>query len=45
MIDAATTCEDGFEEQEGVVSPLKKRDDDAFKLSALALSIIKMLPR
>ncbi|OWM75098.1 putative invertase inhibitor [Punica granatum] len=44
LIDAATTCEDGFEEKE-LVSPLKKRNDNAFKLSALALSIINMLPR
>ncbi|KAK4749571.1 hypothetical protein SAY87_027020 [Trapa incisa] len=45
VIDAATTCEDGFEEKEGLVSPLKKRNDDVFKLSALALTIINMLPR
>lgn len=45
MIDASTTCEDGFEEKEGVVSPVKKRNDDVFRLSAIALSIIDMLPR
>lgn len=45
VADAATTCEDGFKEKEGVVSPLKKRDDDTFLLSAVSLSIINMHPR
>ncbi|KAA8515802.1 hypothetical protein F0562_018587 [Nyssa sinensis] len=43
VMDAATTCEDGFSEKEGAVSPLMKRDDDMFQLSALALSIMHML--
>jgi pectinesterase inhibitor-like protein len=43
VIDAATTCEDGFNERNGVVSPLTKRNNDTFQLSAIALSIINML--
>ncbi|CAK7347707.1 unnamed protein product [Dovyalis caffra] len=43
VIDAATTCEDGFKEKEGTVSPLTKRNNDTFQLSAIALSIINML--
>ncbi|EPS72175.1 hypothetical protein M569_02589, partial [Genlisea aurea] len=36
----ASTCEDGFGEKPGVVSPLTKRNGDAVQLSAMALSII-----
>ena len=43
VMDASTTCEDGFKEKEGVVSPLKKRNNDTFQLSAISLSIINML--
>lgn len=43
VIDAATTCEDGFAERKGVVSPLTKRNKDVFQLSAISLSIINML--
>ncbi|KAL4339744.1 hypothetical protein GQ457_08G023560 [Hibiscus cannabinus] len=43
IMDAATTCEDGFKEEEGVVSPLTKRNHDTFQLSAIALSIINMI--
>uniref|UniRef100_A0A5B7BU58 Putative invertase inhibitor n=1 Tax=Davidia involucrata TaxID=16924 RepID=A0A5B7BU58_DAVIN len=45
VMNAATTCEDGFKEKTSVVvsSPLKKRDNDTFQLSALALSIMHML--
>ncbi|XP_059433940.1 putative invertase inhibitor [Corylus avellana] len=43
VIDAATTCEDGFSEQDGIVSPLTKSNNDTFQLSAIALSIINML--
>ncbi|KAF3445630.1 hypothetical protein FNV43_RR10806 [Rhamnella rubrinervis] len=43
VIDAATTCEDGFKERKGVVSPLTKRNNDAFQLSVIALSIIYVL--
>lgn len=43
VIDASTTCEDGFEQKNGVISPLRKRNKDTFQLSAIALSIINML--
>ncbi|CAB4299746.1 unnamed protein product [Prunus armeniaca] len=43
VCDAPVTCEDGFHEREGLVSPLTKRNNDAFQLSAIALSIIHML--
>ncbi|CAL5381165.1 unnamed protein product [Camellia sinensis] len=40
VMDAATTCEDGFKEKRGVVSPLTKRNGDTFEVSAMALSIM-----
>ncbi|GKU88557.1 hypothetical protein SLEP1_g2807 [Rubroshorea leprosula] len=43
VMDTPTTCEDGFKEKEGAVSPLTKRDNDNFELSAISLSIINML--
>ncbi|XP_015939289.1 putative invertase inhibitor [Arachis duranensis] len=43
VIDASTTCEDGFNQRNGVVSPLTKRNKDTFLLSAISLSIINML--
>lgn len=43
VMDAATTCEDGFKERKGIVSPLTKRNDDVFKLSAMVLSIMHIL--
>lgn len=43
IIDAAMTCEDGFKERNGVVSPLTKRNKNTFQLSAISLSIINML--
>ncbi|GMI75797.1 hypothetical protein like AT5G46940 [Hibiscus trionum] len=43
IMDASTTCEDGFKEKEGVVSPLTKRNNDTFLLSAISLSIINMI--
>ncbi|KAK3195267.1 hypothetical protein Dsin_026577 [Dipteronia sinensis] len=43
VMDASTTCEDGFKEKQGVVSPLTKRNKDVFQLSAISLSIINML--
>lgn len=42
---ASTTCEDGFNEKNGVVSPLTKRNTYTFQLSAIALSIINMQSR
>ncbi|XP_022155774.1 putative invertase inhibitor [Momordica charantia] len=43
VMDDSVTCEDGFKEEEGVVSPLTSRNHNAFELSAIALSIINML--
>ncbi|KAI3444848.1 hypothetical protein Pfo_001513 [Paulownia fortunei] len=43
IMDASTTCEDGFKERTGVVSPLTKRNDDTFQLSAMALSVMHMM--
>ncbi|KAK8482547.1 hypothetical protein V6N13_097855 [Hibiscus sabdariffa] len=43
IMDAATTCEDGFKEEEGVVSPLTKTNHDTFQLSAISLSIINII--
>ncbi|XP_031277620.1 putative invertase inhibitor [Pistacia vera] len=43
VMDASTTCEDGFKEQKGLVSPLTKRNNNSFQLSVIALSIINML--
>ncbi|CAI9769385.1 unnamed protein product [Fraxinus pennsylvanica] len=40
VMDAATTCEDGFNEREGLVSPLTKRNRNTFQLSAVVLSIM-----
>ncbi|KAL4562911.1 hypothetical protein LXL04_026942 [Taraxacum kok-saghyz] len=43
VMDAATTCEDGFKEKKGVVSPLTKRNNASFQLSAVALSIMSIV--
>ncbi|KAL3537139.1 hypothetical protein ACH5RR_000505 [Cinchona calisaya] len=43
ILDAATTCEDGFNEKEGVVSPLTKRNNNTFLLSAIALNFLHVL--
>nr|GMC82519.1 putative invertase inhibitor [Ipomoea batatas] len=43
VMDAVTTCEDGFKERKGVRSPLTKRNDDAFSLSAMLLSLMNMI--
>lgn len=43
IMDAATTCEDGFKDRRGVVSPLTKRNDDTFQLSAMVLSVMSMI--
>ncbi|XP_051147880.1 putative invertase inhibitor [Andrographis paniculata] len=46
VMDAPTTCEDGFKEgPAAVASPLSKRNRDAFELSAIALSIINVVRR
>lgn len=38
-----SSCEDGFKDKKGGVSPLKKRNNDAFQLSAIALSIMRTM--
>ncbi|KAL6498881.1 hypothetical protein OROHE_026481 [Orobanche hederae] len=43
IMDASTTCEDGFKERNGVDSPLTTRNNDAFQLSALALSVMRTI--
>ncbi|CAJ1948858.1 unnamed protein product [Sphenostylis stenocarpa] len=44
VIDASTTCEDGFKQKNNdAVSPLTKRNKDTFQLSAISLSIVNML--
>ncbi|PRQ57051.1 putative pectinesterase inhibitor domain-containing protein [Rosa chinensis] len=40
---AATTCEDGFEETPGLVSPLTKRNNEMSQLCDIALMIITMV--
>lgn len=40
VMDAATTCEDGFHEKTGVVSPLTDRNNATFQLSAIVLYIM-----
>ncbi|KAL3613646.1 hypothetical protein CASFOL_041720 [Castilleja foliolosa] len=44
VLDASTTCEDGFIEGE-VVSPLRKRNNDMLQLSAIVLSIMRIRAR
>ncbi|KAK6804259.1 hypothetical protein RDI58_002043 [Solanum bulbocastanum] len=43
IIASAATCEDGFKEKEGVVSPLTKRNDNTIQLSAIALSVMNLV--
>lgn len=43
VMDAATTCEEGFEEKEGEVTPLTKENYNLFELSDIALCIINLL--
>ncbi|RZC69292.1 hypothetical protein C5167_032386 [Papaver somniferum] len=43
VMDAPSTCEDGFKDKEGLRSPLTKKNNDLFQLTALVLSIIEML--
>ncbi|XP_051132405.1 putative invertase inhibitor [Andrographis paniculata] len=45
IMDASTTCEDGFKERKGVVSPLTKRNKDVFQLSAITLSAMRVIQR
>lgn len=41
IMEAPTTCEQGFTDRPGVVSPLRKRNRDLFQLSAMALSFMR----
>lgn len=43
IMDAASTCEEGFKEKRGVVSPLTERNQHTFQLSAMALSLIHII--
>ncbi|KAJ8565735.1 hypothetical protein K7X08_008311 [Anisodus acutangulus] len=43
IMDAATTCEDGFKEKDDVVSPLTKKNEITFQLSAVALSVMNLI--
>ncbi|KAK9101099.1 hypothetical protein Scep_024529 [Stephania cephalantha] len=42
VMDDSVTCEDGFKEKKGVVSPLTKMNDDMFQLCVIFLSITNM---
>lgn len=43
VMDASSTCEDGFKEREGHVSPLTKENNYLFQLSGISLAIINFL--
>ncbi|KAM7508888.1 hypothetical protein LguiA_019341 [Lonicera macranthoides] len=43
VLDAAVTCEDGFNGREGLVSPLTKRNKDTFELAAMTLSVLYLV--
>ncbi|KAG5627134.1 hypothetical protein H5410_012352 [Solanum commersonii] len=43
VMDAATTCEDGFKDKDGVVSPVTKLNENTFQLSAMALSLMNLI--
>uniref|UniRef100_F6HTC9 Pectinesterase inhibitor domain-containing protein n=1 Tax=Vitis vinifera TaxID=29760 RepID=F6HTC9_VITVI len=42
-MEASTTCEDGYKERKGEVSPLAKEDNNFFQLCAIALAFTNML--
>ncbi|XP_050234820.1 putative invertase inhibitor [Mercurialis annua] len=42
-MDLSTTCEDGFKEKKGVVSPLKKENKMFFQMTAIILSFMKLM--
>ncbi|XP_022973011.1 putative invertase inhibitor [Cucurbita maxima] len=42
IMEAPSTCEDGFHEKQGVGSPLTKSNKNVFQLAALTLSIVNM---
>ncbi|KAL4585978.1 hypothetical protein LXL04_010606 [Taraxacum kok-saghyz] len=43
VMDATTTCEDGFKEKRMGLSPLTKRNNATFELAAIGLSIVRIL--
>uniref|UniRef100_A0A7N0URU8 Pectinesterase inhibitor domain-containing protein n=1 Tax=Kalanchoe fedtschenkoi TaxID=63787 RepID=A0A7N0URU8_KALFE len=43
VADAPLTCEQGFADKKGIKSPLTKRNEQLFQLSAVALSMINTL--
>ncbi|KAF9685486.1 hypothetical protein SADUNF_Sadunf03G0059500 [Salix dunnii] len=43
VMEASTTCEEGFSEKKGVVSPLTEENNNLFQLSDIALCIIHMI--
>ncbi|XP_052210355.1 putative invertase inhibitor [Diospyros lotus] len=44
VMETTVTCEEGFREKEGEVSPLTEENESLFQLSDIALCIIKLLP-
>ncbi|KAI4369962.1 hypothetical protein MLD38_018354 [Melastoma candidum] len=44
VMDASVTCEDGFGEREGKVSPLTAENRVFFQLSSICLALVTMLP-
>ncbi|XVF52429.1 hypothetical protein PTKIN_Ptkin05aG0017300 [Pterospermum kingtungense] len=42
-MDAPDTCEEGFKEKEGSVSPLTKENSNFFQLTAMSLALMSML--
>ncbi|KAI4302850.1 hypothetical protein MLD38_038549 [Melastoma candidum] len=45
VMDASSTCGEGFAEKEGTVSPMENRNNDVFHLCAISLSIMSELRR
>ncbi|XP_042032778.1 putative invertase inhibitor [Salvia splendens] len=43
IMEGATTCEDGFKERKGLVSPLTNRNHHVFELSAITLSLMHVI--
>ncbi|KAL5551239.1 hypothetical protein UlMin_001415 [Ulmus minor] len=44
-MDAPSTCEDGFKEKKGVVSPLTKESNLFFQFTAISLAFLNMVAR
>ncbi|OMO93086.1 Pectinesterase inhibitor [Corchorus olitorius] len=42
-LDAPDTCEDGFKEKQGLVSPLTKENENMFQLTVIPLAFINMV--